>query len=192
MPPFVPRAWRDRRIAQLTLFAVNLEHFAHRRFHANGVNHVRRRKRYALADRLNNLRGIVQRLSADHEVAQCERLNILWPQARNARHLARFRAHLGAEAYERASTVVACATNGQARAADRVSVQNDHLAGINPVRVLDLVAVHAPNFGPAPRLLQEFAGNTPQRVAAHHRVLVGRIGGDLNRGRSLCRSDHRG
>src|SRR6185369_13242738 len=51
----------------------------------------------------------------------------------------------------------------QARAAVG-GVEEDDVAGINEVRVLDLVAVHAPDFRPAPGLLQEFPGDAPQRV----------------------------
>ena len=40
------------------------------------------------------------------------------------------------------------------------------------MRILDLVAIHAPQIGPAPGLLEEFACDTPQRVALLDRVTV--------------------
>ena len=48
------------------------------------------------------------------------------------------------------------------------------------MRVLDLVLVQAPDFRPAPRRFQKLAGNSPQRVALHHRVTAGRIRLHLN------------
>ncbi len=55
-------------------------------------------------------------------------------------------------------------------------VENDHVARIDEVRVLDLLAVHPPDLGPAPRLLEELAGDPPQGVAFLHRVAVGDTG----------------
>src|ERR1700737_327558 len=44
-------------------------------------------------------------------------------------------------------------------------VQNDHVAWIDPVGITDLVAVHAPHFGPAPRLLTKPRCKAPECVA---------------------------
>ena len=55
----------------------------------------------------------------------------------------------------------------------RRRVEDDHVAGIDPVRIPDLVAIHAPDVGPAPRVVQELARNAPQRVALLHDVAVG-------------------
>src|SRR6266702_3518123 len=52
------------------------------------------------------------------------------------------------------------------------AIENDNVAGIDPMGILDLVAIHAPQIGPAPGLLEEFACDTPQRVALLDRVTV--------------------
>lgn len=64
--------------------------------------------------------------------------------------------------------------NFQARFATR-HVEQDDIARIDEMRVLDLGLVHAPDFRPAPRLLKEFAGNTPQGVTGNHNVPIRRI-----------------
>ena len=52
------------------------------------------------------------------------------------------------------------------RARPPVFSRHQHLARVDQVRVADLVEVHAPQLGPAPRALQEELGDVPQRVAA--------------------------
>ena len=61
------------------------------------------------------------------------------------------------------------------------AIEVDDLAWINPVRVVDLRPVHVPDLRPAPRMLQEFAGNVPQRIAAYHHVLIRRRARKLQR-----------
>ncbi|MCK7501883.1 MAG: hypothetical protein MZW92_76810 [Comamonadaceae bacterium] len=58
------------------------------------------------------------------------------------------------------------------------AIENHHLPGIDEVRIADLVAVQAPDFRPAPWLLEELAGDVPQRVALDDDVTVGRIVGE--------------
>jgi hypothetical protein len=60
-------------------------------------------------------------------------------------------------------------------------VEHQHLAGIDPVRVLDLFLVHPPELGPAMGLLEELAGNAPERVAGNDDVAIRRIVGQLKR-----------
>ncbi|MCY1525273.1 hypothetical protein D9M68_602470 [compost metagenome] len=47
------------------------------------------------------------------------------------------------------------------------------------MRVLDVLEVHTPELGPAPRTFQEDAGDAPQRVSAYDGVAVGGIGGQF-------------
>ena len=67
-----------------------------------------------------------------------------------------------------------------------IDVEIQHVAGVNPVRVVHLL-VHVPDLWPQPRLLEEPRGDAPQRVALldHVRVRVAgtqlrspRIGGE--------------
>ena len=55
------------------------------------------------------------------------------------------------------------------------AIENDDVAGVDQVRISDLVAIHSPHVGPAPRLLEESSGDAPKRVAFLHGVAVGRI-----------------
>ena len=66
----------------------------------------------------------------------------------------------------------------QARAAVDL-LEDERLAGVDQVRVADLVEVQAPQLGPAPRRAQEQPGDVPERVAALDGVDVGRVGGEL-------------
>ena len=43
------------------------------------------------------------------------------------------------------------------------------------MRIPDLVAIHPPDLGPTPGLLQKLSGNSPERVALLHGVAVGRV-----------------
>ena len=62
--------------------------------------------------------------------------------------------------------------------------QRQHVTGIDEVRVLDL-RIDLPDLGPEPRILEEHRGDVPERVAALHGVVHGRVGADeLRRGRS--------
>ena len=63
-----------------------------------------------------------------------------------------------------------CQPGGRATA-----VQHDQIAGVDPVRVLDLVAVQIPDLGPAPGILEEFAGDIPEGVALDDDILVRRV-----------------
>jgi hypothetical protein len=54
-------------------------------------------------------------------------------------------------------------------------VQRDNVTRVNQVRISDLLAIHSPDFGPAPGLLQKLSGNAPKRVALLHGVAVGRV-----------------
>src|SRR4029077_4607725 len=49
-------------------------------------------------------------------------------------------------------------------------VERDHIAGVDPMRVLDLVAVHPPDLRPPPWVLQEFARDAPESVSFLHRI----------------------
>ena len=78
-------------------------------------------------------------------------------------------------------------------------VEEEDLAREDEVRVPDLLEVHAPELGPAPRALQVQPGDAPERVAALDGVDVGRVRqqlaqrnarfGGLLRGRALLRRD---
>ena len=78
-------------------------------------------------------------------------------------------------------------------------VEEQHLAREDQVRVADLLEVHAPELGPAPRALQVQPGDAPERVAALDGVDVGRVRqqlaqrhagfGGLLRRRALLRRD---
>ena len=58
-------------------------------------------------------------------------------------------------------------------------VEDQNLTGVDEVRVLHLLLVHAPELRPAVRFLEELAGNAPQGVARHDNVPVGRRIGEL-------------
>ena len=62
----------------------------------------------------------------------------------------------------------------QPRAAAR-HVEHDDVARVNTVRILDLGLVHLPDIGPAPRLFEELAGNSPECVAGDNDMAVGRV-----------------
>jgi hypothetical protein len=87
--------------------------------------------------------------------------------------------HLDAVARRHAHRGVGLAVGGLARAqagAVAVALQVELLAGVDQVRVLDVLQVHAPQLGPAPGRAQELARDAPQRVAAAYGVFVGRVG----------------
>src|SRR5207248_4619101 len=48
-------------------------------------------------------------------------------------------------------------------------VEHDDVAGVDAMRISDLFLVETPDLRPAPRVLQEFAGDAPQGVALLHR-----------------------
>jgi hypothetical protein len=59
-----------------------------------------------------------------------------------------------------------------------VVAKEDYLTGMDSIRVLDPRSIQAPDFLPAPRLIQEAGGNAPERIAANDDVLgLDRIGG---------------
>ena len=60
--------------------------------------------------------------------------------------------------------------------------QRQHVTGIDEVWVFDL-RIDLPDLGPEPRVLEEHRGDVPERVAALHGVVHGRIGADELRGR---------
>ena len=85
----------------------------------------------------------------------------------------------------RATSRASSATTRPCRARQRElrlavdEVEPDDVARIDEVRILDLLAVHPPDVGPAPRFLQELAGDAPERVALLHRVARRGAVGDL-------------
>ncbi len=74
-----------------------------------------------------------------------------------------------------------CRRTRQPCAAIRV-MQIQDLARIDQMRVADLLAVHAPQLGPAIWPLEVLARDCPQRVATAHGVLCGRGGGQFGFG----------
>ena len=66
---------------------------------------------------------------------------------------------------DRVAGLTGALRHAQARPAVRFFEHQD-LTREDQVRVADLVEVHAPQLGPAPRALQEQLGDVPQRVAA--------------------------
>ena len=52
------------------------------------------------------------------------------------------------------------------------AIEHDDVAREDAMRILDLIAVHPPDVGPAPGLLQEFVGDAPKRVTFLYRVLA--------------------
>jgi hypothetical protein len=57
--------------------------------------------------------------------------------------------------------------------------QHDDVAGINQVRVLDLL-VNLPYAGPTPRVLKEARRDIPKGIALDHGVTIGMVGGELD------------
>ena len=53
------------------------------------------------------------------------------------------------------------------------AVEDYHVAGIDPVRIPDVVAVHPPDVGPPPGILEELPGDAPEGVPFLHLVAVG-------------------
>src|SRR5690606_17758527 len=104
---------------------------------------------------------------------------------RDARYgvLQRLVVHLGLQAAVLRAATADAAADAQPRPA---TVEQDDLAGIDQVRVADLVAVQPPHLGPAPRFTQEAAGDAPQRVAADDGVAVRGVGSELRAGLGLC------
>jgi hypothetical protein len=68
----------------------------------------------------------------------------------------------------------AVAAQRQARFAAFHRQQHD-IAGIDQMRVLDLVLVESPDLRPLPGILQEFLRNIPERIALDHDMAVGRL-----------------
>jgi hypothetical protein len=79
----------------------------------------------------------------------------------------------------------------EARRAAR-HVEEDDIARIDQVRVLDLVPVHLPDFRPAPRLFQEFAGNVPQGVTLDDDMAIRRVVDELQRVGGGCADGRHG
>jgi hypothetical protein len=75
----------------------------------------------------------------------------------------------------------------QARRAAR-QVEQDDIARVDQVRILDLVTVHLPDFRPAPGVFQEFARDVPQRVALDDDMAVRRV---VDERQGLGRVGHR-
>ena len=107
---------------------------------------------------------------------------------------------LGADLRRQACIAGAADRRAHAQAGPAVRlVEEQHLAGEDEVRVPDLLEVHAPELGPAPRALQVQPRDAPQRVAALDGVDVGRVRqqlaqrhagfGGLLRRRALLRRD---
>ena len=75
-----------------------------------------------------------------------------------------------------------CRAGHAVGAADRelpaLAVEHDHVPGIDQVRVADLLPVHVPQLGPAPRRIGVALRDAPKGVAGHDGVAVGRIGLD--------------
>ena len=61
------------------------------------------------------------------------------------------------------------------------AIKHHDLAGIDQVRVADLLAVHAPHFRPAPRVFDEPTRDAPQRIATNDGVRRRSIRHDLHR-----------
>src|SRR6266705_2715440 len=51
-------------------------------------------------------------------------------------------------------------------------VRNGSIAGRNEVGIADLLLIHAPDHGPAPRVFEEFRGDAPDRIAPLYDVAV--------------------
>ncbi|VWX59772.1 hypothetical protein VARIO8X_20015 [Burkholderiales bacterium 8X] len=85
----------------------------------------------------------------------------------------------------------AAAAGAQAGAAAGL-VEEQHLAGIDAVRVLDLGEVHAPEFRPAPGAAEEDSGDGPERVAGLDGVFVGCGGCEFRQGNAGLRGLLRG
>ena len=71
-------------------------------------------------------------------------------------------------------------------------VQNDYVAGIDQVRVPDLLAVHLPDIGPAPGILEELPGDAPQGVPLLHRIAAGNLILELDVSRARSQRTHWG
>jgi hypothetical protein len=118
-------------------------------------------------------------LGQDHRLGQ-ERLDQVGLQRRDGGVGQRLKAGAGRDAHGfcRGFAFGARLAHAQPGAAIAL-VQEQLLAGKDAVRVADLLQVHAPQLGPAPRALEEQAGDGPQRVAILDGVVVGGIGGQL-------------
>src|SRR6266704_1822034 len=51
-------------------------------------------------------------------------------------------------------------------------VEDQHVAGRNEVGIADLLLIHAPDLGPAPRVFEEFRGDAPECIAPLYDVAV--------------------
>jgi hypothetical protein len=69
-------------------------------------------------------------------------------------------------------------------------VERNDLAGIDELRVLDLVRVQLPQLAPAVGIVEELGGDAPQGVSGRHHVPVGGAIGELQGLRALC--EHQG
>lgn len=121
-------------------------------------------------------RGSLQFARLDHQRLGQEGLDRAGRNRGDGLALQFFGTDLGRQLRHRrqAGIRVRAARPGKRQAAVR-AVEIDDLARVDPVRIADLVAVHAPDIGPAPGMLEKLAGNIPQRIALDDDVLVRRI-----------------
>ena len=112
----------------------------------------------------------------DHRFVQ-KRLDQVERYRRDGAVVQPLAAHLGRQLHRAPVAGLPKAQSGTAAG----FVQVQHLAWINQVRVADLLEVHAPQLGPAPRAFQKHLGNVPQRVARLDRVRVGCIRGQFGK-----------
>ena len=73
------------------------------------------------------------------------------------------------------------------------AIEDDDIAGVDQVWIPDLVAIHPPHVGPAPRLLQESSRDAPKRVPSLYRVAIRWIvlQGDILRMQDAGREEER-
>jgi hypothetical protein len=162
--------WRRGQTAGIRAVAARDQHAIFRRRH-----NARRCQQGGFVDnhRLGQKRFDQVRLQSRHGCVGCQRRD---PRAR--RYANCFR--------RRPAPRVGGAAQPQQRAAIQL-FQDQLLARVNPVRVKHLLYVHAPKLRPAPRALQEQAGDGPQGVAALDGVFLGRVRRKLGQWHSrLC------
>jgi hypothetical protein len=77
------------------------------------------------------------------------------------------------DAYPRAETSRFRAPNHPQLRIAVAAIEDDDVTGIDPVRILDLIPVHAPDLRPPPRVLKELPGNPPQGISSYDGIALG-------------------
>ena len=126
---------------------------------------------HAIVGRSHDARRTLEFIGAENHAFVHERRNQVHRHGRHAAVAQRLTANPRAQLDGAAGAVLG---QTQARTAARL-VEYQQLAGVNQMRVADLIKVHAPQLRPTPGALEKQFRDVPQRVAALDRMRVWRV-----------------